>query len=255
MTKYETALANILDILTAEVIYNVDFEETKGRLNRLIEKRHDEVQKLYLALIHADSNGRQIGDEFLTNVYYGHPMAHTMKAFVKRIPKSVPARAQHIVDACHALVAEFTPACEALAAAKTRVIKARKPSGKVFATPERTIDNTGTCACCGMNVKLNGGKIVAHGYTIRWGFQSGNCFGVGYKPIEVSNEGLVAMVTSLENTISHLSQTLEYGCLSRLNRQQMQIELSGCRSMLARTLKAIAEWKAQPLPDGKKDHM
>ena len=39
---------------------------------------------------------------------------------------------------------------------------------------------------------LHAGRIVAHGYTIRWGYQAGECFGVGYLPVEVSPEGIDA---------------------------------------------------------------
>jgi len=61
-------------------------------------------------------------------------------------------------------------------------------------SPQRTLENTGTCPCCFKNQKLKGGGMVLHGYRapgLGAGFQ-GNCFGVGYPPFEVSAEGTKA---------------------------------------------------------------
>lgn len=48
--------------------------------------------------------------------------------------------------------------------------------------------NTGTCAICGMNVKMREGKLVLHGYQRPgWGSIQGSCFGVNWPPYETSN--------------------------------------------------------------------
>jgi len=52
--------------------------------------------------------------------------------------------------------------------------------------------NTGTCPCCGANVKLRNGRLVLHGYQRPgWGSVVGECFGVGYEPYERSTAGCV----------------------------------------------------------------
>lgn len=51
----------------------------------------------------------------------------------------------------------------------------------------RTLENTGTCGCCGGNYKLRDGRLVLHGYERPgYGYVLGSCFGVGYEPHEVS---------------------------------------------------------------------
>lgn len=67
-----------------------------------------------------------------------------------------------------------------------------------FAQPKtlRTLDNTGTCPACFVNVKLTQGKIMRHGWTATGGgsygagaWHSGYCFGWRWPPFEVSPEG------------------------------------------------------------------
>ena len=107
-----------------------------------------------------------------------------------------------MVSAVIELITEWQPVRDAIKTIKPNVVMGRKPSDKPRLTPERTLDNTGTCShpMCSMNVKLRkGGKITDHGYRILWNSQQGNCFGVGYDPIEVSTEGLVAVLESCED--------------------------------------------------------
>ena len=72
----------------------------------------------------------------------------------------------------------------------------------------RTLENTGTCACCGQNVKLGyqvaPGKIGRHGFKRPrfWQVTVGRCTGTGFPPIEVSPEGsrhLREAVTSIRD--------------------------------------------------------
>lgn len=67
-------------------------------------------------------------------------------------------------------------------------------------TKVRTLENTGTCPCCFVNVKLTpGGDTVLHGYTRPGGGSvSGKCFGVGYPSFEVSPEGTRDYIQSLQ---------------------------------------------------------
>lgn len=73
------------------------------------------------------------------------------------------------------------------------IISGRKPG--VRKTPARALENTGTCAICGKNCKLDGGKrVVSHGFTVEYHQQNGSCFGVGYKPWELSPEGAIGLI-------------------------------------------------------------
>lgn len=60
---------------------------------------------------------------------------------------------------------------------------------------QRTRENTGTCAHCWGNYKLDDGRFVLHGYKRpRFGYVVGQCLGVGYEPLEVSVDGAVNML-------------------------------------------------------------
>ena len=189
---------NILDAaITNGIIYNVDFVAAKERLNRNFELASRDVQQVHL------SNRGTDAEESNTAIYYDVSSGlHNFpsKKFVKLLAN---ATASPVLDAANGLVAEWSPVAAKLKAVKPLIIKGRKPSDKPRTTPARTIENTGTCAVCGQNVKLDkGGNIVSHGYRVVYHSHPGNCFGVGYKPIEVSNEGLVAYVEMLENTLT-----------------------------------------------------
>lgn len=241
LKQIETALA-------AEVIYNVDFVELKSQLNRLIDKADRAAHDAYLAA----ARGNRERD-VLMDAYYGSPMAHTLKSFAKKLPATAPAELMPALTLWRQMVVDFTPAAEALQAAKGRVLKARKPSATPRKTPERTIENTGTCPCCGQNVKLNAGRLVAHGYTIRWGFQSGNCFAVGLRPIEVSPEGLTAAIAAYERQLGVARLELEYG--NRRQRAHADGNIRGIEGALKAYRRALADWAPRALPDGNTDHM
>lgn len=75
--------------------------------------------------------------------------------------------------------------------------------------------NTGTCPCCFRTQKLtpkskHGSDLsrpgmVLHGYERPgFGFIEGNCFGVGWPPFELSNEGTEAMIPPITKQIQSL---------------------------------------------------
>ena len=74
---------------------------------------------------------------------------------------------------------------------------------------ERTRENTGTCPACWGNYKLEGGKLVMHGYRRPgYGFIQGRCFAVGYGPVETSDVGLVDFKAELEDSLELTKQEL-----------------------------------------------
>jgi len=141
---------------------------------------------------------------------------------------------------------------ESVKAAKGRIVKGRKPSTTPRTTPERTIENTGTCGCCGKNVKMDSnGRLVAHGYTIKYGFQSGNCFGVGYEPVEVSDLAIINYSEVLsdyrDDLVARAAKTEEdmkrWGIESSIRQVEGDIKYFD---------KALAAWAPRPLPGSTK---
>jgi hypothetical protein len=88
---------------------------------------------------------------------------------------------------------------------KPIIKKGRKPNqNKTEAQITEENFNTGECAICANRQKLDGSQsIVMHGYQMseynHAGYRMGKCFGVAYKPYELSNEANIAFAPVLEN--------------------------------------------------------
>lgn len=73
----------------------------------------------------------------------------------------------------------------------------------------RSRDNTGTCGCCWGNYKLEGGRLVLHGYQRPgWGEIHGRCIGVGLQPLETSPETAKLMRKTLDGWIAKKKEFL-----------------------------------------------
>ena len=173
------------------IVYNSDYNTIKGDLNRILERAWDNLKTYHTPIAKAFD----IVEMPLC------PYLHLIPTIRKRINKILTETPG--LEPFLTLVTEWEEYTALYNEAKPLVVKARKPSGKERVTPLRTLDNTGTCACCGKNVKLEtGGVLYDHGFTIQWNFRNGNCFGVGYKPWEKSPEGAVAYVSVVRSEIA-----------------------------------------------------
>jgi hypothetical protein len=271
---YHTRI-DILDMIDSAIeagmIYNVDYKDVKDAANRKLQEGYKvAVVTPYLEGLH--QRGEEISPEMCEALYYnGYPQAHTLNARDKGITKLEKTEPNHwMVKAAREYLELVRPVIEKLVIIKGTVIKGRKPSTTPRLTPERTIENTGTCSVCGRNVKLSTeGRIVDHGYTIRYGFQSGNCFGVGFAPIEISDGGAVAYLDALESHKASQEKALpkaveaaEALALTQKsfedNREQRAVR-NAPRSIetairhlgldIEMFTKIVAEWDAKPLPD------
>ncbi len=244
------------------VIYNVDYKEVKDAANRKLEEGYRAaVVDKYLAV---DYDTRMAYPEGVSNLYYSaYPQAHTLKARDNQIIKAEKEYGDHwMVQAAREYLELVRPVIEKLVIIKGLVVKGRKPSTTPRQTPERTIENTGTCSVCGRNVKMKDNKIVDHGYTVKYGFQSGNCSGVGYDPIEISPKGAVAYIKSLENFKATQEATLPkafeaarasaYGDWKVRNApRQIETSIRHVTLDIEMFTKIIDTWEAKPLPDAK----
>lgn len=251
--------------IEAGIIYNVDFKDLKDAANRKLEAGYRAaVVQPYLEGLH--NRGEEISPEMSEALYYsGYPQIHTLNARDKGITKLEKTEGDHwMTKAAREYLELVRPVIVNLNIVKGLVVKGRKPSDTPRKTPERTLENTGTCAVCGRNVKLKGGKIVDHGYTIRYGFQQGNCAGVGYDPIEISPKGAEAYLNALEhykvaqeealpvaieaaktaNLIEDIRERREvYNTPSRIESQIRYVTKD-----IELFTNIIANWEAKPLP-------
>ena len=186
--------------ITDGVIYNVDFNNWKSYVaGRELES---DIQDIRAEFTYAgkweDRNERELAAiEALSYSVTQFPS----KKLIKQL-NTLDAQ-NSVAHSITNLINKWKPVADKFRELKPMIVKGRKPAVNPHQTSERTLENTGTCACCGKNVKLNDGKIVDHGFNIKWGVRNGQCFGVGYKPIEVSTEGAVAYRNSLETMVSH----------------------------------------------------
>lgn len=62
-----------------------------------------------------------------------------------------------------------------------------------------------TCPCCFRAIAVQGNTMAHHGYQrTGFGFQTASCMGIHYRPLEVSDEGLRAMIRVLTKNIADL---------------------------------------------------
>jgi len=251
------------------IIYNVDYKDLKDAVNRKLEEGYRAaVTKPYLEGLH--ERNEEISPEMSEALYYsGYPQAHTLNARDKGITKLEKTEGDHwMVKAAREYLELVRPVIEKLVIIKGLVVKGRKPSTDPRKTPERTLENTGTCSVCGRNVKLKFGNIVDHGYTVQYGFQEGNCHGVGYEPLEISPRGAVAYIRALEShkasqedalidaieaatVLAETQKPFEDNRVQRLIRNAPHSIESSIRHLTADIkmyTKIVNEWVAKPLP-------
>jgi len=238
--QFEAAKA----LLNQEVIYNVDFTEAKFYLGRIFDEAKE---KMVNAPFFWAGKFESVPEE-INELHWLSWSAHLAPSLLKKVTKvnvDHPAR-----DAMLELLNEFAPVMVALKDAKGRVVKGRKPSDNPSSKPARTIENTGTCGCCGKNVKMDSaGFLVAHGYTIKYGFQSGNCFGVGFKPFEESNESVAYYLSALRDHLEVLEDTQvpeDRNAAYALERDIRHIGMD-----IEYFTKRLNAWEAKPLPGTK----
>lgn len=231
-------------------IYNVDYQDVKSSASSAFDHSRDVIRS---AFFHAGAYKNRTPQETEIDNSIGYNLtAFPSKKLVKLLSN---AERTEFVAAVEVLVAEWKPVSDNLKALKPMVVKGRKPSETPRMTPERTLENTGTCSVCGRNVKLRDGKIVDHGFALRFGFRNGMCPGVGFDPIEVSPEGLHAYQDLLvrtkqchEGTLAAVDSITDVRkrVTVRMNAEQM---VRWLEKDIEDVTYRIIDWKASPLPD------
>ena len=196
-------------------IWNVEFTAIREDFGRRLEGAVDAQRDAFADILMAAGVDRYeaftlAGDFVCTNYT-------NLKGRIERMEKALKL-AGHLDLATGYLAAlrALLPLCELVKEVKGMVIKGRKPSENPSLSA-RTIENTGTCGCCGRNIKLsNAGRIVDHGYGIAnrgYGFGTGyktggSCFGFHYEPIEVSPKVWEDMKAAMETRLAKLPEIL-----------------------------------------------
>ena len=117
-----------------------------------------------------------------------------------------------MVDAAKALIDEVHPLAVAMAALKTELVKGRAPPSPEQQARTQALENPDkivkTCACCFRGIALAGQTMAHHGYERPgYGSQTSSCMGIRFKPLEVSSEGLVAILDSEKRHLAVLERS------------------------------------------------
>ncbi len=269
---HEKTLQQITEALEAGLIYNVDWKLLKESINRQLSKGYKAVTSVpYLALPRDENTGERAGvpREVSLELYYAQgPQIHAnMQNKIAKLERTfgnhwMVKAARDYADAVLPIIADANKI-------KATITKARKPREGARQTDERTIENTGTCAVCGMNVKRDKrGNIVDHGYRVSWHERQGGCYGVGYKPIELSPEGAEHYLTVIAAMLEHAEQVVasftakhdedflkwrmhELPEADRKSYYSAESTVRHAGRDVTRFEKIIAEWEATDLPDVK----
>ncbi len=250
-TDYEAKKAAALEILRQRPLYNAQFKDAKDTLNGAFESAYDaEVQDPFFFC------GRyQDRPEAVNELTYSAWSLHRLPGLLKKVhacESNDPA-----ITAMVNFLNSWDEAYHVLVDAKRDAIKGRRPvADSERKTAPRTLENTGTCACCGRNVKLLHGRIVDHGFQLQFGMRRGNCFGVNYHPWEKSPDGKIDYAEAVRQAIKRIQEDLEYMQMepdadARQAQRDMAIaesELRFARKTLALLEEEIRNWTAQPLP-------
>ena len=252
------------------VVFNRDYNEWKQLAGRAFE---DAVRtQIREPFFYCGKYQERTAEESAIDDAIGNLAQFPSKKLRKAIEAADNAAASDLrtpmVTAVDQLITEWQPVADAIKAVKPNVVKGRRPSDSPTPSKARTIDNTGTCAVCGRNVKLRDGKIVAHGYQRRFHAHMGNCFGVGYDPIEVSTEGAEAYMASMvgykdvliaRNTDEAIAAEVERSNgsirkrlgderLAARIRANLERDIRNVTFEIERVAVTINEWAAKPLP-------
>lgn len=209
---YLRLLSKLNDALTANSIYNVDYNDLRDGLKWRYEKALDILHSDFIAL-------RDMG---VSEIVYNNDISmfcdfNQAAGRIKRLSKLQPSKTEAIVlDVYIATLAEIDALNTAFKSLKPVIIKGRKPNQDK--TPQQIADElkgTGICAICGRRQKIDGkDKMVHHGYQMseryHAGYRIGSCFGVGYAPYELSNEANIKFAPVLANHKANIEHSLKY---------------------------------------------
>ncbi|CAB4142028.1 hypothetical protein UFOVP423_37 [uncultured Caudovirales phage] len=198
-TEMTITTINLLELLSSFIasgsIPNSRYNEIKASLSWEFEKEEQKARQEILKLRAEASEGSETYAS-LTALYYLFPNSmYQVRRFSRdlTIHPSAPEGTKEMVK-------DFLKVQDLLDQAKPLIKKGKAQSQLPSSKPARTLKNTGTCPICGKNVKLSPcGLLVPHGYTRETGYNTANCYGRGYEPLEISYVALENYISMLEN--------------------------------------------------------
>lgn len=115
-----------------------------------------------------------------------------------------------MVDAMREFINEVHPLAQAMASLKASLVKGRAPPTAEQIAKKQAEENPDkivkTCSCCFRPIAMAGFTMAHHGYQRPGdGEQTASCEGIGFRPLEVSSDGL-KWILGIEKTRLEVSQ-------------------------------------------------
>ncbi|WNL50749.1 hypothetical protein RPALISO_162 [Ruegeria phage RpAliso] len=176
MARYKTheeARDAIAALAAKETVYKVEVDEAREAATRAFETAIRPVRDIHFSKYR---NELPVSDgdkelEYAMPMEWRHFYGKKFSAALEAAPET------DFSDAVKTLRNRWRPEFKALEALKARQVKGRKPA------PPKEVIGTRTqlraiCPCCFRQQAVRGVRMVAHGYTLDYGYQNGNCSGV-----------------------------------------------------------------------------
>jgi hypothetical protein len=208
---FDLALETLNTGLEAKQIWNVEVGNAKFTLSNGIDRALGSLCDRYRS-----SRGNEYRYESWQDDFSGYCAFNQAAGRGRRLTKvfgftpSNPVIADYITA-----LAEVADIWVLIQSLKPFIQKGRRPSqNKTEAQIADELVNTGVCAICGNRQKFGDeDKMVPHGYKMsdynHSGYRIGSCFGVGYKPYELSNEANVAFKPVLDAQLKNYRSALK----------------------------------------------
>lgn len=202
--RFDAAIEQVRAGIETGSIRNVVLQDVKFTLSRIV----DNAWKKHVSEPFFHAGQWQEQSEDVQAVYDGITIMglHDVIAASKKVAKTKATGPA--VDAMRGFCAEVLPLSEAVASLKDKVVKGRAPS-TAPAKPENPNKVVKTCPVCFRSIAVQRGTMAHHGYQRPGqGWQTASCPGIRFKPLEVSNEGLVWLIAALRERMANLKSAL-----------------------------------------------
>lgn len=170
----ETIRDIIAELRGQDVVYKTEVDLLKHHFTRTFERDWENVKDTkHLKVPQSNQSSSDTALYFAAPYEVRHWYGKKFDKTLQDTPDS------EFKDATVSHRNRWRPLYQALQDLIARQVKGRKPverTKKVIGTRKQL---RAVCPCCFKDHAVQGGRLVAHGYTLDYGFQNGNCRGVG----------------------------------------------------------------------------
>jgi len=188
--KVRDALASLRE---QDVVYKVQLDDVHYSLNKAFDQDREEIIASCYFSLPADK--REPFNEFFWDL--PHAVAHW---YGKKFEKTLAACPESAFkDQVTTHRNRWRPLFIELKTMRENQVKGKVPVQKEVVGTR--MQRRAICSCCFRQQAVKGDRMVAHGYTLDYGFQNGNCIGAG-KPHFGTTEGVQFTQELIRNVLN-----------------------------------------------------